>query len=59
MTLNDHARAIADAIRAAADAGYYLDDGTRTPTTRLELNLLDEYGDPVEWVALDLPDNPL
>jgi hypothetical protein len=59
VTLEEHARAIETAIQAAAADGFYLDDGNSNPPTRLELNEVDRYGDPVTWNRLDLPSNPI
>ncbi|WP_405620273.1 hypothetical protein [Streptomyces sp. NBC_00076] len=59
MTLEEHARAIADAIEAAADEGFHLDNGNGNGVRTLELNHCDDYGDPREWVPLQLPHNPM
>ncbi|MFF3140405.1 hypothetical protein ACFVRU_01400 [Streptomyces sp. NPDC057927] len=59
MTLDEHARAIEAAIKAAADEGFHLDDGNRNPLHKVELNQLDDYNDPIAWVELVLPDNPI
>ncbi|WP_328967942.1 hypothetical protein [Streptomyces sp. NBC_00239] len=59
MTLEEHARAIEAAIQAAADDGFHLDNGNGTAPARLELNEVDRIGDPVTWMRLDLPDNPI
>ncbi|MGW6949003.1 hypothetical protein ACWGHD_19015 [Streptomyces xanthophaeus] len=59
MTLEEHARAIEAAIQAAADDGFHMDNGNGIAPGRLELNEVDRIGDPVTWVRLDLPDNPI
>lgn len=58
-TLEEHAARIEAAIQAAADEGFHLDNGNGMPPYRLELNEVDESGDPVTWLELSLPDNPL
>ncbi|MFD7776642.1 hypothetical protein [Streptomyces sp. NPDC059753] len=59
MTLEEHARAIEAAVQAAADEGFHLDDGQGIPPGRLDLNSVDAHEDPVDWVELSLPPNPL
>jgi hypothetical protein len=59
MTLEEHAAAIDAAIKSAADGGFHLDDGSGNPLRRVELNEVDSAGDPVRWVELSLPENPL
>lgn len=59
MTLEEHARAIEAAIQAAADEGFHLDNGNGMPLAKVDLNAVDEHGDPTDWAALELPDNPL
>lgn len=59
MTLEEHARAIEEAIQSAADDGFYLDSGNGSAPARLELNEVDQHGDPVTWERLVLPDNPI
>ncbi|WP_406161013.1 hypothetical protein [Streptomyces canus] len=59
MTLEEHARAIEAAIQAAAEDGFYLDNGSGIPPGRLDLNSVDEREDPLDWVELRLPTNPL
>jgi hypothetical protein len=41
MTLEEHARAIESAIKAAADDGYELDNGCGTPLLHVELNRIE------------------
>jgi hypothetical protein len=59
MTLEDHARAIEAAIQAAAEDGFYLDDGQSKGVRNLELNRVDGDGAPMDWVTLTLPYNPM
>ncbi|MGW1547505.1 hypothetical protein [Streptomyces sp. NPDC002346] len=59
MTLEEHARAIEAAIQAAADDGFHLDNGHGTPPAHLDLNEVNEADDPVNWVELSLPFNPM
>jgi hypothetical protein len=59
MTLEEHARAIEAAIQAAADDGFHLDAGNALPVYQLELNEVDDSGDPVAWEELSLPYNPM
>jgi hypothetical protein len=59
MTLEEHAAAIEAAIESAADEGFHLDDGIGNPLRRMELNQVDAAGDPVTWVEVGLPPNPL
>ncbi|KDQ65740.1 hypothetical protein [Streptomyces sp. NTK 937] len=59
MTLEEHAAAIEVAIKAAADAGLFLDDGFGRGTRFLELNDVDGRGEPLRWKTLDLPHNPM
>ncbi|OSC76509.1 hypothetical protein B5180_01770 [Streptomyces sp. BF-3] len=59
VTLEEHRAAIEAAIKAAADEGFHLDTGGAVPPAQLDLNEVNEHGDPVAWVELDLPTNPL
>ncbi|MFJ6636587.1 hypothetical protein ACIQMR_35265 [Streptomyces sp. NPDC091376] len=59
MTLEEHARAIEEAIQAAADDGFYLDNGNSNGVRALELNKVDDYGAPLTWETLTLPYNPM
>lgn len=56
MTIEDHAAAISDAIKAAAADGYWLDDPEGSFIRKLDLNAVDEHGDPVTWVSMPMPD---
>ncbi|MFF9525380.1 hypothetical protein ACF1DV_25875 [Streptomyces achromogenes] len=58
-TLEDHARAIGAAIKAAAEDGFYLDLGDGCAVIALELNDVDERGEPTAWEEIQLPDSPL
>jgi hypothetical protein len=57
MTLEEHARAIEAAIQAAAEDGFYLDDGHSNGVRALELNDIDERGRPTKWEEISLPPN--
>jgi hypothetical protein len=59
VTLEEHARAIEAAVYAAADDGFYLDNGQGIPPGRLDLNSVAPDGDPVAWEEMSLPPNPL
>ncbi|MGI5404145.1 hypothetical protein ACQEVG_32785 [Streptomyces sp. CA-135486] len=59
MTLEEHTGAIEAAIKAAADDGFHLDDGNGNPPCRMELNEVTPDGDPVTWLEISLPTNPL
>ncbi|MFJ6237958.1 hypothetical protein ACIQH0_28210 [Streptomyces griseus] len=59
MTLEQHAAAIEAAIKAAADEGLFLDDGFGRGTQSLELNDVDDRGEPLRWKTLELPANPM
>ncbi|MGW1268182.1 hypothetical protein [Streptomyces sp. NPDC002491] len=59
MTLEEHARAIEAAVQAAAEDGFHLDNGDGIPIHRMDLNSVDEADDPLDWVELSLPPNPL
>lgn len=59
MTLEEHARAIEAAIKAAAIDGYFLDNGDVSPPGRLDLNSVDENGDPMDWREISLPENAI
>ncbi|MFF3416845.1 hypothetical protein ACFYW9_19415 [Streptomyces sp. NPDC002698] len=54
MTLEEHAKAISDAIQAAYDDGFELDNGEGIPPSELDLNKVVD-GDIMDWAALDLP----
>jgi len=59
MTLEEHAAAISAAIHAAAADGFHLDNGQGFPPGRIELNSVDDKGDPTDWYRILLPYNPL
>lgn len=59
MTLEEHARAIEAAIHAAAEDGFYLDNGESKGVRTLELNHTDDHGAPLNWEMLTLPYNPM
>ncbi len=59
MTLEDHARVIEDAIKAAASDGFYLDLGDACALIALELNAVDDRGEPTAWKEIDLPHSPM
>lgn len=59
MTLEQHAAAISAAIHAATADGFHLDNGQGYPPSVLELNSVDGSDDPIDWVRIDLPNNPL
>ncbi|PPS86433.1 hypothetical protein [Streptomyces sp. MH60] len=59
MTLEEHARAVEGAIQAAAADGFYLDNGQGNGVRTLELNHVDDRGDPLKWETLSLPYNPM
>lgn len=59
MTLEEHARAIEAAIQAAAKDGFYLDLGDACAVISLELNDVDDRGEPTAWEEIQLPDSPL
>ncbi|MFG3014322.1 hypothetical protein ACGFZB_28665 [Streptomyces cinerochromogenes] len=59
MTLEEHARAIEAAIQAAADDGCFIDNGQGLTPGRMDLNKVDDAGDPEAWVELSLPRSPL
>jgi hypothetical protein len=52
MTLEEHARAIEAAIQAAAEDGYYLDDGDGA-TPALDLN--NWRVRPMAWASIRVP----
>ncbi|MEV5319146.1 hypothetical protein AB0K92_16075 [Streptomyces sp. NPDC052687] len=59
MTLEEHARAIEAAIKAAADDGFYLDVGDGCALPALDLNQLHADNTPMAWEGIELPYNPL
>ena len=59
MTLEEHARAIEAAIRAAADDGCHLDNGEGEPLRTVELTRYDGVeNELVEWDAIVVPAHP-
>lgn len=59
MILEEHARAIQAAIQAAAEEGYYLDLGDACALVALELNAVDDRGEPTAWEEIELPYSPM
>jgi hypothetical protein len=59
MTLEEHASAIEAAIQAAAEDGYYLDLGDACALIALELNAVDDRGEPTSWKEIELPYSPM
>lgn len=56
MTLEEHAKAISDAIWAAYEEGFELDNGDGEPLPMsVELNLMEDGDFADEWVAVSLP----
>ncbi|WP_019984515.1 MULTISPECIES: hypothetical protein [unclassified Streptomyces] len=55
MTLEEHAKAIEDAIQAAHNDGFELDDGNGEPIHVMELNAIHD-GSFDRWVYIDLPE---
>ncbi|GAB1326950.1 hypothetical protein [Streptomyces sennicomposti] len=55
MTLEEHARAIEAAIQAAADDGFYLDNG-ETEAPYLELNDWTRKTRPQWFKPIDVPE---
>lgn len=52
MNLNEHARAIEEVLKAAADDGFYLDNSDETVP---DLDLNDYTGKSTRWVDLIVP----
>lgn len=55
MTLQEHAQAIGNAIRAAFDDGFELDNADGIPVHEMDLNVVAD-GTLRDWVSIDLPE---
>ncbi|MFG3176611.1 hypothetical protein ACGFZC_16320 [[Kitasatospora] papulosa] len=54
MTLQEHAQAIGDAIRAAHNDGFELDNGDGSPIPGMDLNSV-VAGTIHDWATVELP----
>ncbi|MFF4245250.1 hypothetical protein ACFYY2_12350 [Streptomyces sp. NPDC001822] len=54
MTIEEHAKAISEAIDAAFGDGYELDNGSGSPIFEMDLNSV-VAGTISDWVAIELP----
>lgn len=54
MKLHDHAKAIEDAIQAAYDDGFELDNGNGYPIRELDLNSVDG-SEITDWAPINIP----